>query len=182
MAVDANRDRLYRTTAALDAAGIPYAVIRGWAVASWVARRDPDATRTTKDVDLLIQRQDLERAKKAILQVGLLFEEVAGVAMFLEPVDPSPKRAVHLIWAGEKVRDHEAHAAPNIEERHTGPEGFQVLDLLALIKMKLMAYRHLDQAHLCDMIDVGLIDREILNELPPDLAARLEPLLVEMGR
>ena len=36
--------------------------------------------------------------------------------------------------------------------------------------------------HLPDMIDVGLVDREAMGEPPPDLAARLEPLLAEAGR
>lgn len=182
MAVDANRDRLFRSTGALDAAGIPYAVIGGWAVASWVARRDPDATRTTKDVDLLLRRVDLERAKTAITEVGLIFEEVAGVGMFLEPIDPSPKRAVHLLWAGEKVRDYEQYPAPGVEESEVGPEGYRVVDLLGLIRMKLLAYRRHDLVHLTDMIDVGLIHRTTLEQLPTDLAAKLEPLLVEMGR
>ena len=48
--------------------------------------------------------------------------------------------------------------------------------------MKLLAHRRLDQVHVLDMIDVGLIGRGTLGELPGDLAERLEPLLAEMGR
>lgn len=60
MAVDRVEHRLHRVTAALDAAGVPYAVIGGNAVAAWVGRVDLAATRATKDVDLLVCRDDAE--------------------------------------------------------------------------------------------------------------------------
>ena len=46
---------------ALEAAGVPYAVVGGSAVAAWVASIVPAATRTTKDIDLLVRRADLDR-------------------------------------------------------------------------------------------------------------------------
>ena len=64
MAVDRVERRLRRVAAALDAASIPYALVGGNAVASWVARVDPSATRATKDVDLLVRRADLDRITK----------------------------------------------------------------------------------------------------------------------
>ena len=48
--------------------------------------------------------------------------------------------------------------------------------------MKLMPNRDLDRVHLRDMIDVGLVGRDLLEELPPELAARLDALLTESGR
>jgi hypothetical protein len=57
-----------------------------------------------------------------------------------------------------------------------------VIELIDLVKMKLTAYRRHDQVHLTDMISVGLVDRDTLAQLAPELAARLEPLLVELGR
>jgi hypothetical protein len=48
--------------------------------------------------------------------------------------------------------------------------------------MKLQSNRDQDRVHLRDMIDVGLVDRKLMGQLPPDLAARLEPLLAESGR
>lgn len=53
------RERLRRSTAAMEDARIPYAVIGGNAVASWVATKDEGAVRNTPDVDLLIRRDDL---------------------------------------------------------------------------------------------------------------------------
>ena len=59
MAAEKVKERLSRATRALDAAGIPYAVAGGNAIAEWVGRVDEDAVRTTRDVDLLVRRSDL---------------------------------------------------------------------------------------------------------------------------
>ncbi|HQU47382.1 MAG TPA: hypothetical protein PK867_31555, partial [Pirellulales bacterium] len=65
-AVERVRDRLLRATRALDAAGVPYAVVGGNAVAAWVAEVDSAAVRNTQDVDILLRRSDLERAIAAM--------------------------------------------------------------------------------------------------------------------
>ena len=56
MAIQEVRERLLRSTAALEAAQVPYAVTGGNAVAEWVGRIDKAAVRFTRDVDLLIRR------------------------------------------------------------------------------------------------------------------------------
>src|SRR3954447_26834278 len=104
MALDEVTDRLQRIARALDDAGIAYSLVGGQAVALWVATRDPDAARTTKDVDILLRSQHLPRARAAAGSVALEYFEVVGVGMFLERSDPNPRKGVHLLWAGEKVR------------------------------------------------------------------------------
>ena len=52
----------------------------------------------------------------------------------------------------------------------------------ALVKMKLTANRDQDRVHLRDLIDVGLVERDLLTELPEELAVRLKTLLDEAGR
>src|SRR5262249_20767022 len=104
MALDDVTDRLRRIARALEDGAVPYALVGGQAVALWVATRDPAAVRTTKDVDILLRREDLPRARAAALSVNLDYFEVVGVGMFLERDDPNPRKAVHLVWAGEKVR------------------------------------------------------------------------------
>jgi hypothetical protein len=64
-AVEKVRDRLLRSTAALEAAGVPYAVIGGNAVMAWVEQADESAVRFTQDVDLVLRREDLDRAGEA---------------------------------------------------------------------------------------------------------------------
>jgi hypothetical protein len=182
MAVERVTERLQRITEALEAAGVPYALVGGQAVAVWVATRDPAAVRITKDVDLLLRREDVPAARAAALSAGLEYFEVVGVGMFLERDDPNPRQAVHLIWAGEKVRPEYPLPSPDINEREALAPGLHVVSLPALVRMKLMANRDQDRVHLRDLIDVGLIGRELLLNLPPELAPRLDALLTELGR
>jgi hypothetical protein len=51
-AVEKVRQRLLRATAALERAGVPYAVAGGNAVAAWVTRVDESAVRNTRNVDI----------------------------------------------------------------------------------------------------------------------------------
>jgi len=182
MALDDVTRRLERITQALEQASVGYALVGGQAVALWVATKDPAAVRTTKDVDILLRRDDLPRARAAALAIGMDYCEVVGVGMFLERSDPNPRHGVHLVWAAEKVRPENLLPAPGIEERVQLEAGKQVVSLAGLVQMKLMANRDQDRVHLRDMIDVGLVDRGALTPLPEELAARLKALLDEMGK
>jgi hypothetical protein len=182
MALDEVTQRLHRITQALEQAGVPYALVGGQAVALWVATKDPAAVRTTKGIDILLRRTDLPRARAAALAVGLDYFEVVGVGMFLEQTDPNPRRAVHLLWAGEKVTADSPLPSPAIEDRQSLEPGKAVVLLPGLVRMKLMANRDQDRVHLRDLIDVGLVGRNLLTDLPTELAGRLEVLLTELGR
>lgn len=72
-AVEKVRERLLRSTAALDGANVPYAVIGGNAVAAWVSRVDEAAVRNTQDVDILVRRADFERVKAALEGAGFVY-------------------------------------------------------------------------------------------------------------
>src|SRR5437016_13143613 len=95
MALDKVTERLERITKAFEEAAVPYALVGGQAVALWVATKEPAAVRTTKDVDILLRREDLAKARAAALQVELDYLEVVGVGMFLDRDDPNPRHAVH---------------------------------------------------------------------------------------
>lgn len=181
LALESIAQRMQRTVTALETAGVRYALVGGQAVAAWVATIDPDAVRTTKDVDVLIERDQLPKARAA-LQNDFEYFEALGTGMFLDRTDPNPRKAVHLVWAGERVRPEHSVAAPSMEERHRMQPGLWTVSLTALVRMKLVANRDQDRVHLRDMIDVGLVDRSMLEGLPTDLRARLEPLLTEAGR
>jgi hypothetical protein len=182
MALEDVDRRLRRICQALDEAKVPFALVGGQAVAIWVAQKDPAAVRTTKDVDLLLHRDDLPLAKAAARNADLDYCEVVGVGMFLEREDPNPRKAVHLIWSGEKVRPEYEAPSPTVEQRIEISPGVYVVDLPGLVRMKLLSYRDQDRVHLRDMIEVELIDRSFLAALSPLLAGRLEPLLTEAGR
>jgi len=160
-AVEKVRDRLLRSTAALEAAGVPYAVIGGNAVMAWVEQADEAAVRFTQDVDLVLRRDDLERAKAAL--------EKAGIEMFLDGPGAKARDAVHVIFSGEKVR-------PDVAES-VSFKSYRVLSLEAVVRMKLTSNRDKDRMHLRDMLGVGLIDATWPARYPPELAARLQHLI-----
>ena len=174
--VEKVRERLLRATAALEQAGVLYAVIGGNAVAAWVTRVDEAAVRFTQDVDLLLRRGDLGAATAALTAAGFIFRHVKGIDMFLDGPGAKARDAVHVLFASERVRPEDPVPAPEITESEANPP-FRVLALEALVRMKLTANRRKDQVHLLDMLDVGLIDATWPQRFPPELAARLQHLL-----
>ena len=176
-AVEKVRERLLRAAAALEKAGVPYAVVGGNAVAAWVATVDEMAVRNTRDVDVLLNRRDLERAKQALEAAGFVFEHAAGVDLFLDGASAKARDAVHVVFAGEKVRPEYELAAPGMDQTEIIAEGLRVIALDALLRMKLTSFRRKDQVHLLDLIEVGLVGEKNLADLPPTLADRLRELL-----
>ena len=88
----------------------------------------------------------------------------------------SPRDAVHLVYAGEKVQPDYAAPSANISEVDQADD-YDVLTLNALVRMKLNSFRRKDQVHLLDLLDVGLIDATWLSSLLPEHAARLQQLI-----
>jgi hypothetical protein len=175
-AVELVKERLHRASSALESAGIPYAVIGGNAVASWVSRVDRAAARNTQDVDLLVDRADFERVKDVLKAAGFHYRRAAGVEMFLDGENANPRDAVHVLFAHEKVRREYSHTAPRVDETELSA-GLRLLKLEPLVRMKLTSFRDKDRTHLRDLIGVGLIDATWPNRLPPELAERLQMLL-----
>jgi hypothetical protein len=167
------RDRLLRSTAALNQAGVAYAVVGGHAVASWVATVDEGAVRNTRDVDLLIRRQELPAVTAALEKAGFVPEKSFGVTMFLDGPNAKPSESIHLLFEGEKVKENDPFPVPEITTSDD-PAGFRVLTFESLVRMKLLSNRLKDQVHVQDMIGVGLIDKSWLAKLPPVLAERLQ--------
>ncbi len=179
-AVEKVRERLLRATAALDKASLAYAVAGGNAVAVWVTRVDESAVRNTRDVDILIRRGDLDAVKVALERAGFVYRHAAGVDLFLDGVDAKARDAVHVVFAGEKVRAEELLPNPDVTESEQADQ-FRVLTLQALVRIKLTAFRDKDRTHLRDLLDVGLIDAGWRQRFPPELAARLQSLIDTPG-
>jgi hypothetical protein len=175
MAAEKVKERLRRATRALDAAGVPYAVAGGNAVAEWVGRVDEDAVRNTKDVDILLRRADLPAAKVALESAGFYYYRLMDVDMFIDGPQGKPSSAVHLLFAGERLRATDEHSLPDLDESERAVE-FQVASLESVVRMKLMAWRDKDRTHLRDMIGVGLIDATWPSRFSPALGARLQQL------
>lgn len=175
-AVEAVRERALRATAALRDANIPYGVAGGNAVAAWVARVDRAAVRNTQDVDILVRRSDFDRVKAALETVGFNHHELMGVDCFIDGPDGSPRDAVHLLYAVEKVRPE--YPVPSADVTDVEPaDDYNVVRLDALVSMKLNSFRDKDRVHLRDMLELGLIDSSWLPGLPLEHAERLQQLI-----
>ena len=175
-AVELVQERLNRACAALQQAQVPYAVIGGNAVAAWVATIDEGAARNTRDVDLLLAEDDLPQATIALQQAGFVRDDVMGTVVFLDGNDGKPSQGLHILIAGRKVRPEYATATPTIDQS-VEIQSKRIVELEALVEMKLNSYRRKDQTHLLDMIHVGLVDDSWPDRFPPQLGNRLKELL-----
>lgn len=177
MTMERVHKRLRQVSAALDAAGIRYAVVGGNAVAAWVSRIDPAATRATKDVDLLVRKQDDQRISQVMGELGFDRQDLRRLVLFIDPAEPSTRSGVHLVWADTLIRPSYACPSPSVDEAVRDPEGFAVLGLAALVRMKLTSFRDIDRVHLADLARVGLIDLADHAALPATLQDRLASVL-----
>jgi hypothetical protein len=170
------RERLLRATKALNEAGIPYAVAGGNAVASWVATIDEGAVRNTRDVDLLVRREDLPKLTDALQRAGFVPGTLLDVVIFRDGEQGKPSEAIHLLFTGEKTRPDHLLPAPEIETVDD-PDNVRVITLESLVLMKLISNRDKDRTHIRDLIGMGLIDASWLPKLPAEFAARFKQIL-----
>ncbi|MGD0516558.1 MAG: hypothetical protein ABSA26_03400 [Thermoguttaceae bacterium] len=180
-AVEDVRERACRAARVLSRAGIPYMIAGGNAVAAWVARVDQEAVRNTKDVDLLVRRKDFKRIAAELQSAGFIYQNVAGVDLFLDGPEGSVRSAIHILFSGEKVRPDYLLPAPEITESQPGPD-FPVPTLDALVRMKLTSYRLKDQVHLLDLLEVSLINESWCERFPQLLSQRLKQLIEQRDR
>ena len=175
-AVERVRQRLLRAARALREADISYAVAGGNAVAAWISRVDETAARNTQDVDIVLRRSDLEAACAALERAGFVYRHAASLDLFLDGSGAKARDAVHIVFAGEKVRTDYAVPAPDVSESEV-TETFRLLSLDALVRMKLTSFRDKDRVHLRDLIEVGLVDASWMDRVPSPLRSRLQELL-----
>ena len=175
-AVEKVKDRLRRVTRALNAANIPYAVIGGNAVQHWVSQVDESVVRATQDVDIILNESDLERAIPVLEAAGFVFRRAAGITMFLDGPNAKARDAVHVLFAGKKVREEYTEPVPEIDQ-YEWIEDARTLPFERLVKMKLTSFRDKDRVHIRDMISIGLIDATWLDRFSPQLRSRLQELL-----
>ncbi len=178
-AVDRVRQRLVRATRALRGANVPYAVIGGHAVAAWVATIDAEAVRNTQDVDLLVHAHDLAAVRAALEQEGFVHRHSAGLDLFLDGPQGSPRAAVYLAFTNQRVKAGEPVANPDLS-RAIDTGAFSLIALEDLVRIKLTAFRDKDRTHVRDLIAVGLVDASWLPamlQVHPLLGERLEELL-----
>jgi len=177
------KDRLLRATATLEQAGIEYAVIGGNAVAAWVSRVDDSVVRNTRDVDLLVRRRDMDRIIPVMEKAGFIHRAVSilgktgQIEMFLDGPGAKARDGVRLIFSGKKVTADSIEPSPSVSEYDPTNLDFRLIDLSALVKMKLTSYRDKDRVHLRDIIEIGQLDGSWLTRVPESLRQRLQDLL-----
>jgi hypothetical protein len=153
-------------------AGLEYRVVGGLAAYLYVEEREPDAGRLTKDIDIAVRREDLERIAKAAEPFGLQHRHVTGLDMLVQAAKPSARRAVHLVFTGEKVRPEYLEPTPELGS-YRQIRGLRLIPLADLIRMKLTSFRANDETHVKDLDSAGLITPEVEASLPPALRERL---------
>ena len=141
-----------------------------------VEEADPTHSTLTRDVDLMVRREDLDRVKEAAAKNGFRFHHTAGLDMLLYGDADSAKNAVHLIFTGEKVRPDQATPNPPIapEKKRILGEEVLVIPVADLLQMKLSAFRDKDRVHVRSMDAAGLITAGVEEKLPGELRVRLQ--------
>jgi hypothetical protein len=135
-------EELIAVTRALGDCAIPYALVGGLAVAVW------GAPRATKDIDLLVQANDVQAAQAALA--------ARGFTLRAAPMEFSDGMVVHRLSKVEDgslmtvdllvVDQNSARYFESREERFTDAGPLWVIGRQALIAMKIAAGRPQDQA------------------------------------
>jgi hypothetical protein len=138
--------------------------------------RDEGAIRNTQDVDILLREEDADRATESLVSVGFHRAKVFDATMFLDGPDGKPSQAVYILWAGQKVKADYVSPAPSVDDCQR-MQGKRVIELVELVRMKLLSNRDKDRVHVRDMIGVGLVDADWPLLFEPPLNERLQALI-----
>lgn len=155
-------------------AGVPHELVGGLAVFLHVENADATHSSLTRDIDILIQRDDLPRVIAIAEQHGFRFRHADGLDMLIFGQTDSARNAIHLLFTGEKVKDSQLEPHPTIRPERAGLHGrdFLVTSVMDLVRMKLSSYRDKDRVHIRCMDAAGLITMSIEAALA-DLQERL---------
>lgn len=172
-------DVISRLARAFAQAGIEYRVVGGVAVFLHVHEHDPLAARLTRDVDIAVERGDLNAIVEAVRPVGFEYRHAAGVDMLIDTREPRARSAVHLLFVREKVRPEYLEPVPDFSAPVRTVEGVPLAPVADLVRMKLTSFRLRDRVHLQDMDAMGLITPQIEASLPQALRKRLQKVRAE---
>lgn len=166
-------DTVRRLVQALGQARIEYRMVGGLAVFLHVSDRDPLAARSTRDVDVAVDRAQLASIIEAVRPFGFAYRHVAGVDMLVDAREPTVRSAVHLIFVREKVRPDYLEPVPGFSPPVRTADGVLLAPVADLVRMKLTSYRLKDRVHVQDLDAVGLITPEMEARLSEPLRERL---------
>ncbi len=165
---------LRRVVGKLEKAGIPYAVMGGMAVS---AHRHE---RTTKDVNILLTREGLERFRK--LYVPKAYDPLPErPRRFL---DRRHRRAIDFLITGHFPGGGRPGPIPFPDPAQVGEtiQNVRVVNLQTLIQLKLAARRHYDFGDVVNLIRVHNLDGSYLPRLHPSVRQDFIECLEEKRR
>ena len=166
-------DTVTRLARALARASIEYRVVGGVAVFLHVYVRDPLAARSTRDVDVAVDRAQLGAIIEAVRPLELQYRHAAEVDMLVDAKAAKARSAVRLVFVREKVRPEYLEPVPDFSPPTRTSDGVLIAPVADLVRMKLTSFRLKDKVHLKDMDAVDLITPELEAGLPEPLRARL---------
>ena len=168
-------DDLERIVDMLNATGIAFEVIGGVAVNAHIMEHHRSRSFVTRDVDLMIRREDLDVVVEAGRAAGYEGRKIMGGYMLIR-AGQEIGEAVHLVFTGERSKSTQPLPHPALQ-----PEMKLIFGLLVpvaplpdLVRMKLTSFRPKDVAHLEILDETGLISASVEEGLPLELRSRLE--------
>ena len=96
--------------------------------------------------------------------------------VFLDAPAAKVRDAVHIFWAGENAVPDAIEPTPELRVTEKA-EGFDLIPLGDLLRMKLTSFRDKNRMRLRDLASVGLVDESWLPRFPAALAGRLRAIL-----
>jgi hypothetical protein len=87
---------------AFSAAGLDYRLVGGLATYLYVEEAEPDSGRLTKDIYILVRRDDLQKIAEAVIPFGLQYRQVEGQICWYKLA--RPPRAERFIWCSLERR------------------------------------------------------------------------------
>jgi len=160
---------------ALQHAGVRFEVVGGVAVNAHILALHRSRSFVTRDIDLLVNRSDLQRIADAAESLGYHERKMMGGYTLIRP-EQELAEAIHLIFAGERSKSTQPlpHPALNPEDKHLFGLTIPVAPLTDLLQMKLSSLRPKDIIHLETLDEVGLITPVVERGLSPTLRERLQ--------
>ncbi len=157
--------------------GADYRIIGGISVFLHIAQVDPTHARLSRDIDIAVNRSDIDRIEAAAVRNGFELERVwrKGQETFTlyDRREHRTRSHIHLIPAGEKARAEHPEAVPPLGEVCLTADGVKIAPLQDVVHMMLTSYRLKDRVHIQDMDSSGLITPEVEARLSPALRERL---------
>jgi hypothetical protein len=159
---------------ALRDAGVNFEIVDGVAVNAHIFPEHRCRSFVTRDIDVLIDRSDLERAATAAEPLGYRARKTMGGYTLIR-VGQKLAEAVNLLFVGEKSKSTQLIPHP-----HLHPEEKDFLGIVApaaplqdLLEMALSSFRPKDLVHLEILDESGLITPALEDNLSLALRERL---------